>query len=282
MKVCILVVIFICSIMHVDAQHLKVPELSPASKLEQTIGLTQITIEYSRPSARGRKVFGELVPYGKLWRTGANLNSTITFSDDVSISNNPIKKGAYAIFSFPQRDEWEIIIYDAPLSYTPQILDDAKVIARFKTPTIRNASFVESFTFDIADIKTSSANLMIKWADQIVTIPFEVGADEIAMKNISDLMNGPSADDLFQAAEYYFSNDKDLDQALEWTKQSGAKYGWDAYWPHYLEARILVKKNRYEDAVVAGERAAAYVRKAGYIDVADQLDAKVLAWKKKI
>jgi len=101
------------------------------------------------------------------------------------------------------------------------------------------------------------------------------------MENIQNLMDGPSADDLFNAAEYYFDNNKDLDKALEWTRLSGEKYNWDAYWPYYLEARILARKGYLKEAITAGEKAALFVRNAGYIVVADQLDEVVKEWKAK-
>jgi len=280
-NVILLLVLMGCTSM-VQAQHLKVPELSPFSKIEQTIGLTNIEIEYSRPSARGRTIFGELVPYNEVWRTGANLNTTVTFSNDVKIKQQDIKKGSYAIFTIPsEKADWEVIIYDAPKGYTPQELDDSKVVGRFKVPAKRTSNFVESFTIEVANLKTSSASILIKWANTLVDIPIEVNADEIAMKNIESLMNGPSADDLFQAAEYYFFNDKDLNQALKWAKQSGEKYTWDAYWPHYLQAKILAKQGKYKEAIVAGTRAEQYVRKAGYIVDADKIDEKVTYWKSK-
>lgn len=247
------------------------------------VGLTTIEIEYSRPNVKGRTIFGELVPYGKLWRTGANLNTTITFSNDVTINQKEIKKGSYAIFTIPSKTtDWELIIYDAPRGYTPKVLDDNKIIHRFKTPAKTNPNFVESFTIDIGDLKTSSASIFIKWVNTILEIPIEVNADQIAMANIENMINGPSADNLFQAAEYYFLNNKDLDVALDWAKQSGEKYTWDAYWPHYLQAKILAKKGRYTEAIVAGTRASEYVRKAGYLTMADKIDFKLKSWKAQV
>lgn len=171
------------------------------------------------------------------------------------------------------------IIYDAPQGYTPKELDNSKVIHRFKTPAKTNRNYVESFTIDIANIKTSSANIHIKWVNTIIDIPLEVNADEMAMANIENMINGPSADNLFQAAEYYFLNNKDLDVALDWAKQSGEKYTWDAYWPHYLQAKILAKKGRFSEAIKVGTRASQYVRKAGYLTMADKIDHKLKSWK---
>lgn len=267
------------------AQELKTPALSPASKLEQTVGLTDITIEFSRPSARGRTIFGGLVPYNEVWRTGANLNSTITFSTDVKLKNIDVKQGAYAIFTIPTKENWDIIIYDAPRRYAPEQekdLDASKIISRFALPAQANVPYTETFNITIEEITTSTANIVITWADKFISIPLEVSADKLAMQNIKKLMDGPSPDALFQAAEYYYHNDKDLEQALKWAKKSGEEYGWDAYWPHYLEARILVKLNRYDEAIISGEKAAAYVRKGGYLVTADKIDQKLISWKKKL
>lgn len=282
MKNFILLLILMGCISIAQSQHLKVPELSPFSKIEQMVGFTNIEIEYSRPSVKGRKVFGELVPYNELWRTGANLNTTITLSRDIKMNQQSIKKGSYAIFTIPVKNaDWEVIIYDAPKGYTPQVLEDTKVVSRFKIPVSPTSNFVESFTIEIGNLKTSSANMFIKWANIVLDIPLEVNSDEMAMKNIESLMKGPSADDLFQAAEYYFFNDKDLNTALKWAKQSGEKYTWDAYWPHYLEAKILAKQKRYNEAIVAGKRAEQYVRKAGYLVDADIILKKLEYWKNK-
>jgi len=210
---------FIFITQFLSAQHLEIPQLSPFHKQEQKVGLTDVTIEYSRPSMKERKIFGKLVPYGELWRTGANLNTTITFSDDVILNDQQVEKGSYAIFSIPEVNEWEIIIYDEPRGYTPKVIEESKVVTRFVVPAKLNPVAVESFTIELSHLKTSSATISIKWDKVLVEIPLEVPADKMAMKNIKDLIEGPSADDLFNAAEYYFHNNKDLGLALEWTEK---------------------------------------------------------------
>jgi len=135
---------------------IETPAPSPFQKIEQKVGLTDVTLEYSRPSVKGRKVFGGLVPYGKLWRTGANANTKITFSDDVTIGGSSLKAGTYAIFTKPSASNWEVIFYsDATNWGTPseEKWDDKKVAATVTAPAYPMPMSVETFTMTFDDLK---------------------------------------------------------------------------------------------------------------------------------
>lgn len=199
---------------------IKTPQPSPSSKVEQVVGLTNVTLEYSRPAMRGRAIYGNLVPYGEIWRTGANANSKITFSDNVIIDGQELKKGTYAIYTIPNEKTWEVLFYsDANNWGNPQKWDDSKVAAKTTVEANKIEANIESFTLQIDNLKNNSAELGILWDNIYVGVKFEVPTDKIASKSIETVMNGPSMDDYFQAATYYHTSGKDLNQALKWMKK---------------------------------------------------------------
>ena len=172
----LLLVLLFVGTLNVNAQ-VKAPAPSPTAKSEQKVGLTDITIEYSRPSMRGRTIFGGLVPYGKTWRTGANANTKITFSDDVTIAGDSLKKGTYAIYTIPNETSWDVIFYsDAKNWGTPQKWDDSKVALKTKAKVFNYPNMdMETFTIlldNLADGK--SANLNFLWDDTIAIIKIDV------------------------------------------------------------------------------------------------------------
>mgnify|MGYP000988588690 CR=1 FL=1 len=200
---------------------IKTPQPSPAAKLEQVVGLTDVTLEYSRPAMRGRTIFGDLVPYGETWRTGANANTKITFSDNVTIDGQELAKGTYAIFTIPNETSWEVIFYSDSNNWgTPQKWDDSKVAAKTTVEVHEMPMPIDSFTMSIDDLKTNSAAIGIMWENVYVGVTFEVPTDKITSKSIENVMAGPSGNDYFQAASYYHTEGKDLKQALAWMKKA--------------------------------------------------------------
>jgi hypothetical protein len=200
---------------------IKTPQPSPAAKIEQVVGLTDVSIEYSRPAMRGRTIFGGLVPYGKVWRTGANANTKITFGDNVTIDGQELKKGTYAIYTIPNETSWDVIFYsDANNWGTPKKWDDSKVAAKTTVQVSLIDAKIESFTLLFDDVKTNSAVLGILWDNVYVGVPFEVPTNKITSKSIEKVMAGPSGNDYFQAATYYHTEGKDLKQALAWMEKA--------------------------------------------------------------
>ena len=166
----------------VNAQ-MQTPQPSPSSELEQMVGLTEVEVEYSRPSMRGRAIFGDLVPYDQLWRTGANKNTTISFGDDVKIGGKDVKAGSYAVFTKPGEAVWEVIFYSDTENWgTPQNWDATKVAATVKTEVLKMPMKVETFTITIDDLTNNGAMLGILWEDVYVGVPFEVPTEEKAKK----------------------------------------------------------------------------------------------------
>ncbi|WP_299127794.1 DUF2911 domain-containing protein [uncultured Winogradskyella sp.] len=200
----------------VNAQ-VETPQPSPITKIEQKVGLTDVTLEYSRPSMKGRKIFGNLVPYGKMWRAGANKNTVITFSDDVTIDGNAVKAGSYAIFVSPNKKSWDVVFYADTNNWgTPQNWDDAKVAAKVSVETYNMPMTIETWTIGFDELKNSSAHIGFVWENTYAAVKFEVPTDAAVSASIERTMAGPSANDYFSAAVYNLSEKKDLDKALVW------------------------------------------------------------------
>ena len=204
----------------VDAQ-IKTPQPSPFSKVEQVVGLTDVTLEYSRPSMNGRTIFGDLVLYGKLWRAGANKNTMITFSDEVVIAGNTLKAGAYAIFITPSEKSWEVIFYSDTNNWgAPKTIDAAKVAAKVKIETMQLPMKVETFTITFDNLTSGSAELGFIWENTMANLKFEVPTAKTVTASIEKVMAGPSANDYYAAAVYNLSEGKDLEQAKDWMEKA--------------------------------------------------------------
>ncbi|WP_425075837.1 DUF2911 domain-containing protein [Psychroserpens sp. S379A] len=200
----------------VNAQ-IETPQPSPSAKVEQKVGLTDVTIEYSRPNMRGRTIFGDLVPFGKLWRTGANKNTMITFSDDVTIGGSELKAGSYAIYVTPSKKSWEVVFYsDAENWGTPRNWDDSKVAAKVTANVFPIPMPIETFTISFDDLTNDSAMIGMMWEKSYVGVKFEVPTDKAVAASIDKVMAGPGADDYYAAARYYLEADKDINQAVKW------------------------------------------------------------------
>ncbi len=235
------------------SQRLKTPTLSPFSTISQEIGLTKVTLEYSRPSARERIVFGNLVPYNKIWRTGANASTKITLLESAKIANQFIEAGTYAVYTIPRKDRWTIIIHSkttlrslAGNSYDPQ-----KDVFRFDVrPTIID-DYVETFTIQFAELKSNSLNLQLLWENTLVVIPIEFEVDVKIEGQMAELMKSPETiphRTYFEAAQYYSNNGKDLNEALLFINKAiykspqNFRYG-------LLKAKILEKNGNREAAL---------------------------------
>ena len=206
------------------------PQLSPKAKLVQTVGLSEVTIEYSRPAVRDRNIFGDLVPYDVLWRTGANRNTLITFSDDVTVSGQALYKGTYALYTIPKQDDWVVYFYNETNNWgTPSSWDEDKVslAVRAKVQTIDHA---ESFSISLENISLDSADLQLAWEQVVTQIPITFPTNEIMSSHISKMNpDSASANDLYTAAVYYLNNDKDLQKAKAWITKA-VELRTDAFW----------------------------------------------------
>jgi hypothetical protein len=267
MKKLLLLLMAFTTVYVVNAQ-IQTPAPSPGCKLEQKVGLTDVTLDYSRPGVKGRTVFGDLVPYGKLWRTGANAKTKVTFSTDVIVDGNPLKAGTYAIFSIPKADSWDVIFYtDYAGGGAPAELDDSKVAARVSAPVYPVPFSVESFTMDVNNITNSSATLEFIWEKTYVAVPFTVPTDAAVVASIESVMSGPSANDYFQAAVYYLTEGKDINEAKTWIdKAVDMTADQPRFWFLRQQSLIHAKAGDKAGAIKAAKASLAVAEAAGNDD----------------
>ncbi|MGJ5640650.1 DUF2911 domain-containing protein [Formosa sp. S-31] len=250
----------------VQAQ-IKTPQPSPFSKMEQKVGLTDVVLEYSRPGMRGRKVFGDLVPYGATWRTGANNNTKITFSTDVTIDGKTLKAGSYAIYTIPNKTSWEVLFYSDVTNWgLPQNWDASKVALKTSAKVYDISENIETFTMTFDDLTNDSAVLGILWEKTYVGVKFDVPTDAMVGKDIERAMNGPSANDYFASAVYYYQSGKDINQAQEWVDKSIAMSDNPAFWQYRQQSLIHAKAGDKKGAIAAAKKSLEGAKAAGNND----------------
>jgi len=264
----------------VNAQ-IQTPAPSPASSLEQKVGLTDVSIEYSRPAMRGRTIFGDLVPYGKVWRTGANARTKVTFSDDVTVGGETLKAGSYAIFTIPQAAKWEVIFYTEHAGGgAPQELDESKVAAKVMADVYPVEMDIQSFTITIDDITNSSAVIGIMWERTYVAVPFEVPTDKAVMASIESALAGPSANDYYNAAGYYLSEGKDAAKAKEWIDKAMSMIEKPAFWQLRQQSLIYASAGDKKGAIEIAKKSLAASEAAGNADYIKMNKDSLAEWQK--
>lgn len=260
----------------------KTPQASPKASVTQTVGLTEVVIDYSRPSAKGRTIFGDLVTFGKLWRTGANQNSMVTFSDDVVIDGKTLKKGKYAIFTTPKADSWEVFFYTDTQNWgNPENWDESKVALKTSVkPETLNRN-VETFTIAINNLDNNFAHLEISWEKTIVAVKFEVPTNKTAMASIEKALNGPSKEDYYAAGTYFFQSNGDVKKALEYVNKaldmSTEKPFWQLRQKSLIQAKLGDKKGAIETAK-ASLTAAEAAKNNDYVKMNKE---SIAEWSKK-
>ena len=259
---------------------IKTPAPSPFSKVEQVVGLTDVTLEYSRPAMRGRTIFGDLVPFDKIWRTGANARTKITFSDDVTIEGDTLKKGTYAIFTKPAADSWEVYFYtDYAGGGAPRNWDDSKVALKTTAKTESMPMPVQSFTISFDDLTDASAVIGMLWENTYVGVKFNVPTDAIASKSIESVMSGPSANDYNNAASYYRKNGKDLKQALIWSTKA-TELNKNAFWMMREKSLIHAAMGDKKGAIEAAKKSMEVAEKAGNAAYVKMNKESIANWSK--
>ncbi|RYY40423.1 MAG: DUF2911 domain-containing protein [Chitinophagaceae bacterium] len=262
-----------CIAFSAQAQTLRTPAPSPSQMVKQDFGISSVELNYSRPSMKGRKIFGDLVPFNQVWRTGANSATRLKFADDVIIGGQMLKAGEYAVFTIPGEREWEIIINKGTANWGTDYKQDLDLF-RFKVPAMSLAAPVESFTIQFANIKASSMDLQIMWDRTAVNIPITVDVEKKVMAQIDQLMNKDNRP-YFAAAMYYMDNNKDLNQALSWFDKA-LEMNPNAYWMHYQRAVALSKLGRKADAMAASAKSKELASKDGnndYVRLNEKLQA---------
>ena len=265
-KIMLLVAIFATSL--ITYAQIQTPAPSPFTKVEQTVGLTDVTLEYSRPNMRGRTIFGDLVPYGEVWRTGANQRTKITFSDDVVIAGQTLKAGTYAIFTKPSEKSWEVYFYtDYAGGGAPQNWDESKVAAKVTAEVYPIPMNIETFTIGFDDLTSSSASLGMMWEQAYVPVKIEVPTDKMVSASIEKTMKGPGAFDYYSAAVYYLQEGKDINQAKTWIDKAISMAGDKVpFWQLRQQSLIYAKAGDKKGAIAAAKKSLAAAEEAGNSD----------------
>ena len=245
---------------------IQTPQPSPFSKVEQTVGLTDVTLEYSRPNMRARTVFGDLVPYGKVWRLGANTNTKITFTTDVTVEGKELKAGTYALFAIPTENNWEIVFYSSAGNWgAPQELDASKIAAKVSAEVYPMPMNIETFTMSFDDLSSNGATLGIMWSNVYVGVKFQVPTDKIVASSIDKIMNGPSAGD-YSAAVYYLQEGKDAKQAKTWIDKAMSMTPKPAFYQLRQQSLIYAKAGDKKGAIDLAKKSLAASKEAGNQD----------------
>ncbi|MCC6412546.1 MAG: DUF2911 domain-containing protein [Saprospiraceae bacterium] len=265
----------------VNAQ-IKTPQPSPLAKISQEVGLSKVDVEYSRPSAKGRKIFGELVPFGEMWRTGANASTKVTFGDDVKIGGTTVTKGTYALYVTPNMKDWSVIFYKNTSFWgvPGKDFNEADVAAKVTVPVTTLAENVESFTINVDNLRNSSFDLVIEWEKSRVSVPVMMDTDTKVMADIKSQMEGPSASTYYQSARYYYEEKKDMNMALAWVQMALDKGG-EKFWIVRQKALILAELGRYKDAIATAERSTELAKAEGNGDYPRMNDKSIAEWKSK-
>lgn len=257
---------------------LKTPAPSPTQTIKQDFGLGSVEISYSRPGVKGRKIFGDLVPYGSVWRTGANSATTLTFTDDVIIGGTKIAPGKYGLLSIPDSKSWTLIISKQTDVTSPADYKQDQDVVRVKAEPMKTKGRTESFTIQVANIKPTSCDIQIAWDKTMVTLPVTTEIDSKIMAKIDEVMKGEKPP-YFNAAMYYMDNGKDLNKALEWFNKA-ADANPKAFWIFHQKANCLAKLGKKAEAIEAAEKSKAMAAEAKNNDYV-KLNEKLLKELKK-
>ena len=267
----------------VQAQ-VKTPAASPMAKMTQTVGLGEVSLEYSRPSKKGRDIFGSLVPYGEMWRTGANASTKVEFSDDVEVMGHPLKAGKYALYTIPGEATWTIIFHKNLNHWGVggdkyNKAEDALRVT-VKPVKMPEGVAIESFMMAIDMLTPNGAELEIMWDNVYVGIPFTVGTDKKVMASIDQTMAGPSAGDYFAAGRYMFESGKDVNKAYEMVKKANTMNP-DKFWMVRLQSLIEAKMGDTAAALKTAAHSKMLAEKAGNKDYVRMNEKSIMEWSKK-
>ncbi|HXB35843.1 MAG TPA: DUF2911 domain-containing protein [Puia sp.] len=250
----ILLLFAICStiLLSAPAQTLRTPAPSVPQFIRQDFGLSNIELSYSRPGVKGRKIFGDLVPYGKVWRTGANQATTLTFGDTITIGGTIIPPGKYGLLTIPGADQWTFIITRQTDVTSPAAYRQDQDIVRVQASPHTLPFAVETMTLEFSNLTGGSCNLDLLWDNVAVGFPISTNTDAKVMTQINNTLVRDSRP-YYQAAFYYLENGKDLNKALEWFDKAIAQDP-TAYFAVYQKARCLAKLGRKQEAIAAAKQ----------------------------
>lgn len=274
MRKIIFCAVAIAAVFSVNAQAVKTPAPSPTQTIKQDFGISSIELSYSRPGIKGRKVFGDLVPFGKVWRTGANNATTINFGSDVTIGTTTVPAGKYGLLTIPDKDNWTIIITKQLDVTSPAAYKQESDIARVTAKPMTMKDKMETFTMQFANVKPGTCDLHIMWENTAVELPITTDVETAVMKELDNAMNKDNRP-YFQAAMYYLETGKDLNQALAWFDKAIEQQP-DAYWVYHQRANTLAKLGKKGEAKASAEKSMQLAKEAKNDDYV-RLNEKLLA-----
>jgi hypothetical protein len=247
MKKSILILSSILSFSLAQSQTISFPQASPTTTVSQNFATSKIELSYSRPSAKGRKIYGDVVPFGSIWRTGANSATTISFGEDVKINNTEIKAGKYGLLTIPDATEWTIILTKDLTVTNAQAYKQENDVLRFSVKPETLPYFTETFEIEIANVKTKQVDIVLIWEKTSVSFTIKTDLDSKLSKQIAEVM-GKDSRPYYQSANWYYENGKDLKTAYEWVNKA-VDANPNAFWVLHLKAKIQKSLKDYNAAI---------------------------------
>ncbi len=276
-KAVLFIAFLLCSTAFGQLRH---PKASPSSKIEQQLGLSKITIDYSRPAVKGRTIFGELVPYGRIWRVGANASTKMTVASDVTIKGNILPQGTYALYAFPEATEWEIVFHsntthwgDGRTAYNPE-----EDVFRIKVTPEKLSYTQENFLITFDNIQHGSVDMIWAWEETKITIPISVNTHDLMLKEIELQLNDkPTAQTYYEAARYLQEEAIDYHTALDYLNKA-LELGGDTYYFHRVKSLVEAALHDYELAIDSAKKSLAIAEELGKDEFVRMNQKNITLW----
>jgi len=246
------------------AQAPKTPTPSPLSTLNQGFSLSSIEVAYSRPSAKGRQIFGSLVPYNAAWRTGANAPTKVTFGEEVQIGKTAVGAGTYVLYTIPGEKEWKVIFNKGTSKWTANGFDSKDDVASITVPVTKLSKAVETFGITIENITNTNCDIVLSWERTQISIPVFADNDKRITESLEAAINRPQLP-YYQTAQYYLENNKELDKAIVYVNKA-LEENPNAFWIYWLKARIYQKMGNKKEAIAAAQKSAELAAPTAYAD----------------
>lgn len=280
MKKLVITLVVLLSMQLSNAQ-ITTPKASPIAEIEQVVGLTKVEVDYARPAKKGRSVFGDLVPYGRLWRTGANENTKIEFSDNVEINGVLLPKGEYALYTIPSPNQWEVIFYKTTDNWgLPKDFNEEAVVLRTTAKVGNTSSEVEYFTIAVNPIDDSNGELLLSWEKTLVTLPFKVPTHQKAMESIKSLSDQSKPSDFYAAGQYLFTSGADNKLALDYVNKAIALQKDAPFYMLRVKSLIQAKLGDKKGAIATAQESLKKAQEAKNDDYVKMNKDSILEWSK--
>ncbi len=263
----------------VNAQ-ITMPAPSTTASVKQPVGMAEITLDYSRPSAKGRKIMGEIVPFGAMWRTGANQPAKFTTTDSLTVMGKGLPKGTYVVMTKPGKDAWEVMFNKNPKANATDAtaLYPEDNVVSISVPAAKTGMMVETFTMGVNNITNTSATLDMMWENTLVSVPFTNDIDSKIMAQIKQKLDGPTQGDYYAMSQYYFDSGKELSKSLDFIDKALAKG--ERFWMLRHKSLVLAKMGDKKAAIEAAKKSLASAQEAKNMDYVRMNEKSIAEWSK--